>query len=152
MTIWRPAARIRYKALGMHWRGDKLLAAEIEDDTGRVKGVRPLGGTVEFGETSEEALRREFKEELDVEITVESAPFFMENIYRHEGYLGHEILALYTVNLPKDAFANQTRIRFSEDNGQVCSAQWYDLSDLDQADGPALYPTGLKQLLVNRAP
>lgn len=52
MNIWRPPSRIRVKALGLHWLNGRLLAAEVYDDAGRIKGVRSLGGGVEFGETS----------------------------------------------------------------------------------------------------
>lgn len=60
MTVWRPSQQIRVKVIGLAWRKDQLLAAEVEDDSGRIKGVRPLGGAIEFGESREEALHREF--------------------------------------------------------------------------------------------
>jgi hypothetical protein len=75
MNTWRPAPRIRVKALGLHWRGDRLLAAEVLDDAGHVKGVRPLGGTVEFGETAEMAVIREFQEELGIVVKTNGVPF-----------------------------------------------------------------------------
>src|SRR5690606_23067881 len=90
MGIWRPASNIRLKALGLHWRDGKLLAAEVLDDAGHVKGVRPLGGTVEFGETAEAAVIREFEEELGITVKVGGAPIFMENIFTHGGQVGHE--------------------------------------------------------------
>ena len=52
----------------MHWRDGRLLAVEVLDDAGRVKGVRPLGGTVEFGEKAELAVVREFQEELGITV------------------------------------------------------------------------------------
>ena len=84
-TVWRPRGHIRVIALGLHWRAGRLLAAEVRDDAGRLKGVRPLGGGVDFGETAAAALQREFMEELGVEIAIAGAPVVMENIYRHEG-------------------------------------------------------------------
>ena len=62
MHQWRPQSIIRLKSLGLNWRAGKVLAAEIYDDAGRIKGVRPLGGSVEFGETVETALIRELNE------------------------------------------------------------------------------------------
>ena len=45
-----PLAHIRVVAIGLHWRDGRLLAAEVRDDAGGIKGVRPLGGEVAFGE------------------------------------------------------------------------------------------------------
>ena len=63
MTPWRPSSTIRVKALGLHWRDGRLLASEVNRDDGTLKGVRPLGGTVEFGETWQDALIREYQED-----------------------------------------------------------------------------------------
>ena len=148
MTNWRPAPRIRLKSLGLHWRDDRLLAAEVLDDAGRVKGVRPLGGTVEFGETAEAALIREFHEELGITVKPLGPPVFMENIYTHEGSLGHEIVAIFNITFPADAFANEGRIDFQEDDGTRCFAEWFALDTLDLPDRPRLYPEGLKAHLL----
>ncbi len=83
MTIWRPANVIPVKALAQIWQDDALLLMEIYDDLGNVKGMRPLGGTVEFGEPWQDALQREFLEELGVRITLGSEHFVLENIYEH---------------------------------------------------------------------
>lgn len=147
MSIWRPPSQIRVKALGLHWRGGRLLAAEVYDDNGRIKGVRPLGGTVEFGEPARSAVVREFREELGVEITISGEPIFFENIYVHEGAPGHELVVLFNVEFPAGAFADRTQISFAEDNGAMSIARWFNLDELDLADGPALYPTGLKARL-----
>jgi hypothetical protein len=80
MSIWRPHPMIRVKALGLHWRGGRLLAMEVLDDAGRVKGVRPLGGTVEFGETAEAAVIREFREELGFDVEPVGQPRLMESL------------------------------------------------------------------------
>ncbi|MEM9591760.1 MAG: NUDIX domain-containing protein [Pseudomonadota bacterium] len=147
MTIWRPSSGIRVKALGLNWRGNQLLAAEVLDDSGRVKGVRPIGGTVEFGETAEAAVIREFGEELGITVQTPGSPFFMENIYTHEGSLGHEILAIFEVTFPQGAFVGTPRIEFREENDVKCFAEWFDLDELDLPHRPQLYPQGLKARL-----
>lgn len=149
MTTWRPPQHVKVKAIGLHWRDDKLLAAEVYDDHGQLKGVRPLGGGVEFGEPWQTALKREFKEELGVEIEVLGTPHVMENIYTHHGAVGHEVVFIGEVRFSKEAFAGQKVIEFFEDSGAPCTARWFDLAELDQMGGPALFPTGLKQLLLD---
>ncbi|NMG38384.1 NUDIX domain-containing protein [Chelativorans sp. ZYF759] len=148
MVIWRPAPYIRLKAVGLHWRDGKLLAAEVLDDAGRVKGVRPLGGTVEFGETAEAAVIREFEEELGITVKISGAPVFMENIYTHEGQVGHEILAVFNVIFPAGSFVREERIAFTEDDGNTWFAEWFSLEALDLPGGPQLYPEGLKAFLL----
>ncbi len=150
MSTWRPQQRIRVKALGLVWRGGKLLAAEVYDDAGRIKGVRPLGGGVEFGETAERAVIREFKEELGIDVTLTGDPFFFENIYVHEGAPGHEVLILFDVVLPDGALSGETRIVFREDHGEPGVAGWFDPDDLDGPGRPELYPAGLKAYLRAR--
>ena len=56
MSIWRPQQNILVKARGLVWRDGLLLASEIYLDDGSIKGVRPLGGRLEFGETWRDAL------------------------------------------------------------------------------------------------
>lgn len=149
MNTWRPSPRIRVKALGLHWRDGRLLASEVHDDAGRVKGVRPLGGSVEFGEPARDAVIREFKEELGIDIAILGEPVVLENLYVHEGSAGHEVLFVFQVEFPAAAFSGQDRILFQEDNGDACVAGWYDLKDLDVEKGPELYPKGLKELLAD---
>ncbi|WP_062118954.1 NUDIX hydrolase [Aureimonas sp. AU40] len=148
MVMWRPTPNIRLKALGLHWRDGKLLAAEVLDDAGRVTGVRPLGGKVEFGETTEAAVIREFQEELGIAVKVGGPPVFVENIFVHQGHAGHEILAIFNVTFPDGLFANETRIQFTENDGTPCYARWFALDTLDMPGGPQLFPSGLKALLL----
>jgi len=143
---WRPHPAIRVIALGLHWRDDSLLAVEILDDAGRVKGVRPLGGGVGFGETWQVALAREFQEELGVDVEVGAETIVIENIYAHEGHIGHEVAFLAEVKFPKGAFASESAIHFQEDNGDRCIARWFPLADLMSGAIP-LFPAGLKDRL-----
>ncbi len=147
MTTWRPRSSIRVVAIGLHWRDGHLLAGEVRDDAGRLKGVRPLGGGVNFGERWQDALVREFQEELGVVATIRGDPLVMENIFSHEGALGHEVVFVGRVVFPDGAFAGQDSVAFHEDNGVPCVARWFDPGELDLDGGPQLYPAGLRSLL-----
>ncbi|MEM9010301.1 MAG: NUDIX domain-containing protein [Pseudomonadota bacterium] len=146
MTVWRPSNRIRVIAIGLHWRGRSLLAAEVLNDAGQLKGVRPLGGAIEFGETWQQALAREFREELQVGIIVTGAPSVMENIYHHEGSVGHEVVFAATIEFADGTYDDRDEIVFAEDDGVQQRAGWFDFDDLD-AGGPRLFPTGLKAVV-----
>lgn len=150
MTVWRPQPSIQVKALGLVWRRGQLLASEICEDDGRIKGVRPLGGRLEFGETWHAALIREFREELDVTVKVVGAPFILENIYEHHGALGHEIVFLADVLFPEGAYQDAESITYQEDTGETCRARWFDV-DMLEGSGLALYPSGLKAKLKERS-
>ena len=126
------------------------MAAEVRDGTNRLEGVRPLGGGVNFGERWQAALAREFNEELGVDIVIKGEPLVMENIFVHEGSVGHEVVFVSDVEIRNCAFSEIDNIEFKEASGAPGIAGWFDLAALDLDDGPKLFPAGLKDLLLGR--
>ncbi|MBM7066806.1 NUDIX hydrolase [Actibacterium sp. 188UL27-1] len=149
MAIWRPYDTIRVLALGLNWREGRLLASEVRDDAGRLTGVRPPGGGVEFGERWQDALTREFQEELEVTVSIIGAPLVMENIFTHEGVTGHEIVFATEIAFPPGWSDDTETLTLVEDNGSEHKARWFDLGQLDTG-AAALFPSGLKSRLINR--
>ncbi|MBY5648289.1 NUDIX domain-containing protein [Rhizobium leguminosarum] len=146
MTVWPPSQQIRVKVIGLAWRKDQLLAAEVEDDGGRIKGVRPLGGAIEFGESREEALHREFREELETDIRIVGPWHLLENIYEHHGAIGHEFIFVADIELTDASLYERDEIRYSELDETAATARWFGRDSLRDA-GIDLYPTGLDRLL-----
>jgi 8-oxo-dGTP pyrophosphatase MutT (NUDIX family) len=136
------------KAIGLMWHDGRLLAAEVPDNQGRITGVRPLGGSVEFGELSEIAVKREFKEELGVDIAIVSGPLVFENLYTHGGADGHEVIFVSEVDFPLTTSMAGDHIVFYESDGTSNVARWYDPDELDQEGNLQLYPKGLKSALT----
>lgn len=149
VTIWRPSCAIAAKVLGLAWRGEQILVFDVENDDGTIKGVRPLGGSIEFGETRERALLREFKEELGCEISICGPWHSLENIYEHEGGMGHELVFIANVKIVDESVYAQEVISFVEANLLPCRARW--LPPLTLSDGMELYPNGLRQLIETGA-
>lgn len=141
MAVWTPSPAVAVKVIGLVWRGEELLVAEVEESDGRVKGVRPLGGTIEFGETREQALEREFVEELRCDVMVSGPWHAFENIYRHEGRTGHEFIFAANVTLGDEDLYRRDRFHYLEHEGTRCCAVWLD--PLRLPPGIELYPTGL---------
>ena len=148
MTVWRPPQEIRVKVLGLVWRKEQLLLFEVEDDQGRVKGVRALGGSIEFGETREQALRREFQEELGCSITVLGPWHAFENLFEHEGAVGHEYIFAADVRLSNQQLYMQEMITYQEADLVKCRAAWFNPSALPES--VELYPDGLQPLIKAR--
>jgi len=130
------------KVIGICIRDSRLLAMEVYNDRGKVKGVRPLGGVVEFGEDRDAALVREFREELGTEIQTAGAWRSFENIYNHHGEIGHEYIFAIAVSLLDRSLYQQEQIVFSEDSASENIARWYSLDALKSGE-IELYPDGL---------
>lgn len=146
MPGWRPAQYIRVVAVGVARRDGRVLAFKVFDDEGNLKGVRPPGGGVAFGETTQVALRREFREELGTGIEVEGPPAVVENVFTHHGVTGHEIVFAYPVRLEEARLYAASRLTIREDDGEVLAAGWFAIEAL-AAGRVALFPDGLLDLL-----
>jgi len=146
MNKWRPAQSILVKVIGIVLHRGHMLAAEVYNDAQELKGIRPLGGRVEFGETREAALRREFHEELNADIDITSAWRMFENLYEHEGQIGHEYILCANVGLLDSALYQQELVVFSEDSGDEVMAKWFSIKESKRGN-IAVFPDGLVDLL-----
>ena len=84
----------------------------VKDDSGAVIGWRPPGGGIEFGESAVAALEREILEELGQTIECGQRLCVFENIYRHEGALGHELVFVFDTAFVEPAAYEIERYRF----------------------------------------
>ncbi len=87
--------RIRPISICLMRRGEEILVSEAYDSVKKRGFARPLGGGIDFGETSAQAAIREIKEELGVDITGVDLLGIVENIFVYEGTPGHEMVFVY---------------------------------------------------------
>jgi len=116
---------IRVLALGIVRQGDRVFISEGYDPAKQQTFYRALGGGVEFGESSLEALQREFQEELQAEIVNIKYLDCQENLFTFNGQLGHEILFIYECDFVDPKFYQIEEITFMEKKRKK-RALWVD--------------------------
>ena len=80
MSTSKYSGKLRVRACGLLVDDNKLLLIELKSPITNKWTWLPPGGAVRFGESIEMALRREFKEETGIEISVENRVFINEVI------------------------------------------------------------------------
>ena len=140
--------RIRVVALGVFLNYGKILVFQGHDRVDGDTFFRPLGGGVEFGETSENALIREIREELGFEITDLKYLGTLENIFIYQGEPGHEVVLVYDARFVDPKIYSQTNLHYVESEGDEMPCQWLSLEDVEKKK-LHLYPLGLYELLTD---
>ena len=145
MSVWRPPSVVRPIAIGIVRRGDELLLMAVRNDDGSVKGWRPPGGSIEFGERAADTLRREFNEELGLAIAEPVLLAVIENLFSHHGAPGHEIVFVFAATFA-DAAAYRREAFAFDDGGVRNDVEWVALARLRGGEA-ALFPDGLLERL-----
>jgi ADP-ribose pyrophosphatase YjhB (NUDIX family) len=137
--------RIRAVALCAVLNGDRVLVRRhVDHDLQRVF-FRPPGGTIEYGEHSRDAARREVQEEIGADVANLRLLGCVENIFTHEGETGHEIVFIYRADFIDRSFYDREQVDGQEADGQDFVAYWLPLAAFTPEQ--PLYPTALLDLL-----
>ena len=110
----------------------KLLVVADED------GFYTIGGAIQVGERTEEAVVREVREELGVKAEARQLAFVVENRFEQDGISYHNIEFHYLVDLLEDAPLTMQE----DEKTQPC--EWIDL---DKLEAYQLVPAFLKTVL-----
>ena len=146
MNRWTPPRSIRPIAIGIIRNGDRILVSLGYDEARDHHFYRPLGGAIEFGERAEEALRREFREDLRAELVNPRLIGVSENLFSYEGTPAHEIVFVFAAEFADASLYRQDELVFHETGWADKAAHWVTLEELANPDRP-LYPVGLLELL-----
>ncbi len=115
--------KIRSMVMGIVIVDNKILLTEHFSK--EYPFYRCIGGGIEFYEKSVEAIKREFKEEIDTDIVIDKYLGLVEELFVHKGRRGHEMIQLYKVNLNTDDIQHEYPILDSD-----VIAKWIDVEDV----------------------
>ncbi len=118
--------KIRVLALGVIRDGDRVFLSQGYDPAKDETFYRVMGGGVDFGEPSKDALQREFQEEIAAELTNIEYLGCLESIFTFNDRPGHEIIQLYRADFVDRKFYDLEDLTFSEGDRQK-KALWIDI-------------------------
>ena len=132
-------ARFNYRVVGIALDGNRVLLHRADmDDFWSLPG-----GRGEMLEPSEETLKREMREELEVEIRVERLVWVVENFFEYDDKPYHELAFYFLMTLPRDWHLLKKTEPFTGYDGDVkLTFKWYQLDELENV---VLYPSFLKK-------
>ena len=141
--------RIRPIAICLFRNGNRILVSEGFDTIKQDYYYRPLGGGIEYGESSREAVLREIQEELGVEIENLQLIGVLENIFIYEGQQGHEIVFVFDAEFTDKSLYKLDEIDGYEQEANVgFKAKWYSLNKFEKGSD-RLVPEELAKLLIS---
>lgn len=112
-----------------------LIHKIIEDSTWSLPG-----GRVELAEETKMSLKREFLEELDIEVDITTLAFSVENFFNYNGKAIHEIGFYYFVNSRDKKYVNLNEPFYGVE-GERLTYKWVPINQLEEIE---LYPTFLR--------
>lgn len=122
-----------HRVAGVIIKNNKILAQRNNENN----TYYLVGGRVRFGESTQEALIREFKEELGIEIVDYKPIWVNECFFEEKGKKFHEIGMYYFVNdisIGTESFSTQ-------EGGRT---NYYEWLDIDELENVVLYPEFIK--------
>lgn len=145
VSIKKEEGKFKFRVCGMVLNDDKILAVDINDN-----GFFCLpGGHVHLGEDTITAVKREIKEEVEIEAEEVKLLAIMQNFFDADEKIFHE-LGYYYLITPKDLGDKAQDFDFVEnDNGELKNLKfrWINLDDMDKVD---FRPRCIAEKLKNR--
>lgn len=142
LTLKTKEGYFNYRVAAVIINDNKILA---QRNTNTNEYYLP-GGRVAFGETSEDAILREIKEELKIDIT-DYRPLWLNECFFDEcGKNFHEIGMYYYVDISATSF-NHFESEFELEEGKrINTYAWLDINNFDNV---CLYPKFIKDEINN---
>lgn len=130
-----------FRTVGVLLRDNKILIQRDKDGT---EYALP-GGHVKIGETSEESLIREYKEETGADIVCNRLIWTEETFWNWNGKDAHSIAFYYLISLTNDSDIPDDYFVSHKDNCNVV-LKWVTIDEIKQL---TIYPAFLKDKIEN---
>ncbi len=120
--------KFNYRVAGVFVNDNKVLLQKCDRDD----YYSLVGGRVQYGETTKDALKREIKEEIGIIINYEELQLIsvVENFFRYKNKNIHELLFIYQINNDEIKKLNDIKVLDKDD----VIDKWYDISKLKSMD------------------
>lgn len=137
---------IRAKSVCIFRHNGKVLLSEGHDPTKDEYYLMPIGGGIDFGETSEQAARREVLEEIGAEAHAFQLLGVRENLFTFNGSQGHEIVFIYEARFKDARLYDKPEFQGVESNGLRFIARWFSQAQISSHQ-TNVYPAGIMDML-----
>ena len=137
---------IRTVALAVCQHRGRVLVERGYDRVRDEHFLRAIGGGVEFGERAVDALAREWREELGLELEAPALLGVIENVFTSNGRAGHEVVFVFSARLADASVYARDELVATEPDGTRHVAVWVPLDELRHGPTP-FKPAGLLDLL-----
>jgi len=141
-----PAEVFSLRVSGILILNNRILLQRVPADP----GYAYPGGHVELGETTQDAVRREFMEEMGIHVVVKRLLWVGELFFSWDEKRCHQISYYYLVGLNgRSSLENQDKFFIYDalDKNKIkLEFSWIDLADLDKI---TIYPTNTQAKLRN---
>lgn len=134
--------KFNYRVAALVRNGNKILLHKSNKD----EFYAFPGGRVKIGESSNETLKREFKEEIGENIDVKRFVGIVENFFEYNQKEYHELMLVFDVEFNNKELYNLSKIKGLEENGKI-EFLWKDINEIENMD---VRPVFLKQKLCNK--
>ncbi|MGD1853497.1 MAG: NUDIX hydrolase [Leptolyngbyaceae cyanobacterium] len=121
---------IRPIALGLITHQEHVFVSEGYDPVKDERFYRFLGGGIDFGETSINALQREFQEEIQATLINIEYLTCLDNIFTCDGKPGHELVQLFRCDFADSDFYRLRHVYTLIEGNDTKTAIWIPMGQV----------------------
>lgn len=122
-----PEGRFKCRVVGIYNKEGKVLLSKLKNDDYWAL----VGGKAEFGESTGDAVLREFQEELGVRLELDRLLAVIENFFIPRGENNHEFLFIYLLSDPENQLVPVEGEHLILDHPNAVY-RWFPLDELDK--------------------